>query len=377
MTHQTRALAALNLRPVDRIPRYICAIACEVSSRILGRPVHTGTGSLHYAETVALLRGEQAHREFVEKLFEDLAELYRALDIDVYRIPWRQTAKPTRQIDDYTFLFGRPEGDHTICQYSPESGDFGPINIVRKQDISPEEQLRRFLDSAEKEAGHRMAAIKLDKDYKTVFEKYGREFFMVYNGGGIGTGMTEDDLMMIVTEPELMRRKVMLQAESGRALGRALARSQCPRVLLGGGDLAGNEGPLYSPESFRQIMLPALRHMMAGFKAGDIHYVFRSDGNLWPIADMLFNEAGCQGFGEADRVCGMTVKALRERYPGLVIWGNFSSDQLLRQSAAWVREESQRILAESGGTGYFHGASNAILKGTSVENVLALFGMLL
>jgi hypothetical protein len=144
-------MAVLNNRPVDRAPRYIGGIACEVSSRILGRTVNTGTGSLHYAETLALLRGEQAHREFVEKLFEDIAAVFRVLDIDVYRIPWRQTAKPTRQIDDYTFLFGQPEGDHTICRYSPESGDFGPIKIVQKQNISPEERLRRFLDSTEKE----------------------------------------------------------------------------------------------------------------------------------------------------------------------------------------------------------------------------------
>jgi uroporphyrinogen decarboxylase len=220
---------------------------------------------------------------------------------------------------------------------------------------------------------HKTAAVGLDEDYKTVFEKYGGEFFVVCNGGGISTGITEDNLVMIAVEPDLVRRKVMLQAEHGRAFGRALAKSPYPLVLVGGGDLAGNNGPIYSPESFRQIMLPALKHMMEEFKNCGIHYVFRSDGNLWPIMDMLFKEAGCQGYGEADRACGMTVKALRARYPKLVIWGNFSSDQLLRQSASWIRDETQRIFAESGGTGYFNGASNAILKGTPVENVLALF----
>ena len=67
-------MAAIAGLPVDRAPRYMPAIACEVASRILGRPVHTGTGSLHYAETCALMQGEEAHREFESRLFEDLAE---------------------------------------------------------------------------------------------------------------------------------------------------------------------------------------------------------------------------------------------------------------------------------------------------------------
>ena len=45
-----------------------------------------------------------------------------------------------------------------------------------------------------------------------------------------------------------------------------------------------------------------------------VHYYFRSDGNLWPLMDMLFSEAACPGYGETDRDAQMTVAAVRERY---------------------------------------------------------------
>ena len=130
MNAHERCFAAISGKPVDRPPRYIPGIACDVASKILGRPVHTGTGSLRYAETRALMKGETAHQEFTGTLLEDLAELNRALDIDVYRIPWRQRRKPTKQIVETTFLFGNPHGNYlprfgskTVSELSPPAGE--------------------------------------------------------------------------------------------------------------------------------------------------------------------------------------------------------------------------------------------------------------
>ena len=71
----------------------------------------------------------------------------------------------------------------------------------------------------------------------------------------------------------------------------------------------------------------------------------------------------------------MTTGLLRARYPALVIWGNMSVSKLASRSAAWVRAEAQAMIGESGGSGYFHGPSNAILGDTPVENVAAFFAV--
>lgn len=374
MTRHERCLAAIEGHQVDRPPRYIPAIACELSSRILGRPVHSGTGSLHYAETCALARGPNAHADFVSALFEGLAELGRELDLDVYRMPWRQKTPPTRQIDETTFLFGDPDGDREIHAYMPETGDFGLVKTIHPNPVDPIEQLRIGVEKGEADlAAGRFGLIELDPDHVRICEQFGQEFFIPCNGGEITLGYSEEVFMATLTHPDLLRRYLMLQAERGLALGRALAASTWPKVLLGGGDMAGNEGPFFSPATFRAVHLPAIRHLALGLRELGIHYVWRTDGKLWSVMDMIFVEAGCPGYGEVDRDAGMTTALVRETYPDLVLWNNVSSPDLRYKSADWVRTESARCIAESGGTRYFHGCSNALIMGTPVENVRSLF----
>lgn len=375
MTRHERCLAAIEGRQVDRSPLYIPAIACEVSSRILGRSVHTGTGSLHYAETCALAKGQSVHAEFVSALFEGLADLGRTLDLDVYRMPWRQKTPPTRQIDETTFLFGDPDGDHEIQAYMPETGDFGVIEVCQTKTVDPLDRLQVEVERGEAAlADGTFNSIGLDPDHVRICEAYGDEFFIPCNGGEITLGYSEDIFMATLTHPELLQRHLMLQAERGLALGRALAASSGPKVLLGGGDMAGNEGPFFSPDTFRRVHLPAIRHLASGLRDLGIHYVWRTDGKLWSVMDMIFVEAGCAGYGEVDRDAGMTTAQVRDRYPDLSLWNNVSSPDLRYQSVDWVREESARCIAESGGTRYFHGCSNALIMGTPVDNVRALFG---
>jgi uroporphyrinogen-III decarboxylase len=141
---------------------------------------------------------------------------------------------------------------------------------------------------------------------------------------------------------------------------------------MGGGDMADNHGPMYSPAAFRELILPRLVKLVARCNELGLHYVWRTDGKLWPVTDMIFDEAGAPGYGEVDRDAGMKVGGLRERYPDLVVWGNMSSGFLRTRSRDECYQESMRILAESGGRGYFHGASNAVLPGTPPENVAAM-----
>ena len=375
MTGHERCEAAIANKPVDRLPTYLPGISCEVASKLLGRQVYTGTGSVRYAEVRSWMDGDDAHAQFVEDFYKNLTDVFRLLKVDVFRMPWRETSKPTKQIDEYTFLFGDPDGAHWIGSYDPASGEFGGVPGAGRA-VDPEVHITDYVDKTNallaSEEGLSAMVSQEDLD---LWKRFGDEFYYVTNGGGMGIGVDGDRLIMTLTHPDLLRRYVMVQAERAIAVGKALAKTDMPRVLIAGGDMAGNDGPMYSPDCFRRIMLPGLTRAMAGLKEVGVHYVFRTDGNTWQVADMMFDEAGCPGYGEVDRDVGMTVGALRERFPKLVIWGNVASSKLSSESVSWVREERARVIEESGGTGYFHGPSNAILKGTPPENVLAMFGV--
>ncbi len=146
-------------------------------------------------------------------------------------------------------------------------------------------------------------------------------------------------------------------------------------MIFGGGDLAGNIGPFYSPAMFRDLVLPGYVQASAVLNPLGVHHFFRSDGNLWSLMDMIFGEAACPGYGETDRDATMTVAAVRARFPHLIIWGNVSSALLARGTAAQVRAQAQAALTEAGGRGYFQGCSNALIQGTALENVHAMFGV--
>lgn len=374
LSRHERCFAAIAGKPLDRFPTYIPAIACDVTSRILGRPAFSGTGSLHYAEVRAWAQGDAAHADFEAQFLDDISALYRALDIDVFRMPVRMNVRPAKQLDELTFLFGEAGGDQSVWRYSPETGDFAAVQRMRSP--RSEHWLANEVGRLETELD-RMSQTppSVPEEQLRTWKRFGEEFFVVCNGGGICIGFSEDDFMALAESPELMRRKLRVQAENGVRLGIALAQTDCPRVMLGGGDLASDRGLFYSMRSFREVVFPSYSHLLGRLNELGVHYVFRSDGNLCSIADLLFGEAACPGYGEVDRNAGMTVARLRKQFPKLVLWGNVASSFLQHATPPQVKEECRRILDETGGTGYFHGCSNAIVRGTPPANVEAMFSV--
>ncbi|MFI5356698.1 MAG: uroporphyrinogen decarboxylase family protein [Opitutales bacterium] len=366
-----RCEAALVCEAPDRAPLYLPAVSCGVASAVLGRAAIAGTGSLHFAEVAAWADGADAHAEFETRLTEDLVAVHRSLDADVLRLPWRMNRRPDARLDEHTFRFGPEAGEYTVWQYQPATGDFSPV-YASPPKVRPEERLRRTVEQLEASLGDPRATAQEVEPVIRLQRDFGDEFFVIGASAHIGVGLAPEDLELLVTEPDLVRRWCLLQADFAIAVGRALLAGGCPPVILGGGDLAGSLGPFYSPVMFRALVLPAYVKALAALNAQGVHYIFRSDGNLWPLVGMLFGEAGCPGYGETDRDALMTVAAVRAQFPRLVIWGNVSSALLARGTPAQVRAQAQAALAEAGGRGYFQGCSNALIQGTPLENVRAL-----
>lgn len=371
----TRCLATLGLREVDRAPAYATGISCAVSSAILGRSASTGTGSLHYAEVAAWAEGESAHADFEARLVEDLVAVHRALDLDVLRMPWRMNVRPDARLNEFRFRFGPESGEHAVWQYDPGTADFSAI-FQSPRAAPPEARLRSEIARLEAAMADPMPVVRAEiAPVVVLWRRWGGEFFVTGASAEIGAGIDPEMLELLATEPDLISRKMMLQADHAIAVGRALLEAGCPPVILGGGDLAGNAGPFYSPAMFRDLVLPAYVKALTELNRMGVHYLFRSDGNLWPLVAMVFGEAACPGYGETDRDASMTVAAVRAGFPRLVVWGNVSSHLLARGTAGQVREQARAALTEAGGGGYFQGSSNALVRGTPVENVRAMFAV--
>jgi hypothetical protein len=79
-------------------------------------------------------------------------------------------------------------------------------------------------------------------------------------------------------------------------------------------DMAGTQGPLVSPELFREIFLPPYRRLVDLLKKGGVkNVIVDTDGCFGPLIP-VFLDAGVDGFGPIERAAGMDPRELRARY---------------------------------------------------------------
>ena len=201
--------------------------------------------------------------------------------------------------------------------------------------------------------------------------RLGDLMLVVAGGGGISLGSDEPSLMACLMEHGAVADILDCQLEVALVLVEGIAERGI-KAVFGGGDLADKNGPMYSPTVFRDRMLPRWKVLARQYRELGLHYVWRTDGNIWSVGDMIFDEADLPGFGEVDRDATMALGKLRDRFPELVVWTNVSVDLLHSGSRNEVYENRLEILEESCGRGYLHGASNAVLPNTPPKNFWAM-----
>lgn len=370
MTPRERVIACCKHEPVDRVPAYHASISSRTASIVIGREAYVGGAIQRWREAVALWNGEDAHREFLARTRRDTLDVAKALDVDLVRVTyWRLNKKPTRRIDEHTFFYGDPDGSWQVMRFDPatelyQTVDWHPKTTPTEQDV--EAEVARMEKAAEK---HHPTAESFP-DILMGLEAYGGERAIPGTGVGVGIQRIEIWLEMVAARPDLVER--WLDAQAKQVIRNIEAQSELDvQVMLGGGDMAANQGPMYSPRAFRELIVPRLKRVVDACRAHGKYYFFASDGNLWPIADDLFPIV--DGFYEIDRRAGMDLRLLRERYPHLTLIGNISSHTLHMGTKDEVIEETLSCIEAAKEHGsIIVGCSNLIVSQTPEENFLAM-----
>jgi len=368
-----RIRAAFEFTRPDRIPVFDQSISSEVASKVMGREMLVGGPSLRFKEVEARFAGEQAAREFEEKMLEDVAIFYRQMGYDMARMPWRDMRKAARKIDSYTYLFGDPEreGPWEVYQFSPESQDWHPVDgwlAGGNVDV--------LLFHLEKEI-RLWQGPDLDPARMDVLRKFksmvGEDLALAVTVAMLMIPMWEPAwLMALEIAPGLVAGELDRQVEQGLA-DLDLAAEIGADVIHSGGDFCLNSGPVYSPQTFDRLILPRLKKLVARCNELGLKYVFRTDGLTWPVADSLFGESGVHGYGEIDYSAGMRLNELRERFTKLTLFGNLDcGGALIFGTEQEVRAAVRENIEETGGIGHILGSSNCIMPETPVENYLAM-----
>lgn len=376
MTGKERVRAVFRGEKPDRVPCFEQTIASEFASKVLNREAHTGMGALHRAEVESWLSGGEAgHQEFVAGIYRDLVDLVRALSLDAIRPPWRYPRRASRKLDENNYEFDEPgEPGHAIMRYSPGAGTF---SLVEETGADPGD-----MDALEREIERRKAEWDGVKDsppdesgFKWVrwLREECPDLALATSHGFISIPPHEDWLMATVMRPDLVEAHLDLAVE-GFMRDLPVLKEIGVDFLHAGGDMASNLGPMYAPQIFHEMLLPRLRKIVDAAHEAGIHYVFRTDGVLWSVAEDMFVASGVDGYGEIDVAAGMDLLEVRAKYPQLTLVGGVECGELLTNGTPEaVHAEARRVIEglKPGGR-HILGSSNSVNFMVPPENYRAM-----
>ncbi|MBM3497504.1 MAG: hypothetical protein FJX74_02430 [Armatimonadetes bacterium] len=111
-------------------------------------------------------------------------------------------------------------------------------------------------------------------------------------------------------------------------------------------DMASNRGPMFSPRTADDVLVPVWAEMVRAFKAaGARKVILHSDGNIGPLLDR-FIEIGFDGINPVEPKAGLDIVALRRQYGDrLALLGGLDNAHILpRGDLAEVREHAHRLV---------------------------------
>jgi len=183
----------------------------------------------------------------------------------------------------------------------------------------------------------------------------------------------ENLLLAIATEPELVQALVNLSVDINLAMAREVA-ARGVRIVYTGDDYAGNRGPLMSPRHFRELFYPGLCRVIGGFKELGLWVIKHTDGNLWPIIDMIIN-SGIDCLDPIDPQAGMDLGDVKAKYgERIALKGNVDCAQTMTFGTpeAVAAETREALRKGAPGGGFILSSSNSIHSSVRPENYLAM-----
>jgi uroporphyrinogen decarboxylase len=142
-------------------------------------------------------------------------------------------------------------------------------------------------------------------------------------------------------------------------------------VLILADDAAYNEGPMISPDMWREFVLPLHRRIVGEF---DTPVIWHSDGNIEQLLPMAI-EAGFAGVHGLEPSAGMNLGSIKREFGrDLVLIGNIDVKVLCGSDAEAVRTEVARCLNQGvPGGGYMIATCNSIFEGMNPAAVAEMF----
>lgn len=182
-----------------------------------------------------------------------------------------------------------------------------------------------------------------------------------------------DFLMAIITAPDLVRALVDMSVDINLQMAKEVA-ARGAKIVYTGDDYAGNTGPFMSPKHFRELFYPGLRRVIGGFKELGLYVIKHTDGNLWPIIDMII-DSGIDCLDPIDPQAGMDLAEVKAKYGDrIALKGNVDCAHTMTFGTPEdvIAETKQALRKGAPRGGFILSSSNSIHSSVKPENYLAM-----
>jgi len=129
-----------------------------------------------------------------------------------------------------------------------------------------------------------------------------------------------------------------------------------------------------SPQHFRELFYPGLKRAVQGFKELGLYVIKHTDGNIWPIIDMIV-DTGIDCLDPIDPQGGMDLGEVKAKYGNRVaLKGNVDCAHLLSFGEPEEVIQATKKALDQGmpGGGYILSSSNSIHSAVKPENYKAM-----
>lgn len=115
-----------------------------------------------------------------------------------------------------------------------------------------------------------------------------------------------------------------------------------PQFMTFGEDMSYNLGPMLSKTQYDKFMLPFYKELVPTIKQRGTRVLIDTDGQVEPLIPW-FLEGGIEGILPLERMAGVDVNRIREKYPDLIMIGAFDKTVMHKGEKA-IRAEFERLL---------------------------------
>jgi len=183
----------------------------------------------------------------------------------------------------------------------------------------------------------------------------------------------EKFLMDMVIDKDLASKLIDITLEHNIVIAKNAIKMGADFIVLGD-DYGTSTGPIFSPNSFEELMLPGFKRMVKEIKKSGGYVVKHCCGKINSLLDMLV-ESGIDALHPLDQAAGMDIAKVQGKYGDkLVVIGGIDCGELLTNKFPEdVVNETKKVLKTiSANGGHIIGSSNTIHPKVKIENYLAM-----